>query len=113
MIDAKKQIVSTLEGILPIYYELYVNADTPKPCITYRELQNAVQIYGDTLGYSGIQYDIKVWGKIVSDLAGYVLQIDNAMREIGYTRIAYTELSSDDEIEIVMTYEGLAKENFN
>lgn len=113
MIDAKKQIVSTLSDILPIYYELYVDADTQKPCITYRELQNAVSMYGDTLGYSDIQYDIKIWGKVVQDLASYATQIDKKMRLIGYKRISYTELSTDDEIEIIMTYEGLGKENFN
>lgn len=113
MVDCKKQVVSALENILPCYYELYVDSKTAKPCITYREVQNAARLYGDTLGYSDVQYDIKLWGSLVEELAAYAKQIDDAMRVIGYNRISYTELTSDSEIEIVMTYEGLSKEYFN
>lgn len=110
MFDAKKQLANTLSKILPTYYELFCDSNTSKPCITYRETNNYQYLLGTTLGYSYVRYDIKLWGKAVGELENYALQIDDALREIGYTRISYDELTVEDNIEFIMTYEGLAHE---
>ena len=113
MIDAKQQLVTELSKILPTYYELFCDSSTAKPCITYRETNNSENLTGTTLGYSNVRYDIKLWGKRISELSTYEASIDTTMRGIGYRRVAVDELTVNDNIEVIMTYEGLGKEEFN
>lgn len=113
MIDVKQQLVTVLSGILPTYYELFCDSSTTMPCITYRESNNYDHLTGNTLGYSYVRYDIKVWGKVISDLSQYVQRVDRALNAIGYTRVTYQELTVNDNIECIMVYEGLALEDIN
>ena len=112
MLDVKKQLVSTLNKILPTYYELIVDSSTELPCITYLEMDNSDDLTGDTLGYSNITFNVKVWANSVDDAMLYGPQIDTAMRDIGYSRIASNELILGTQICKILTYQGLGIEEF-
>lgn len=114
MIDANKDIVKALTKILPTYYEMVLHSGIETPCISYMELNNSVQANGDTLGYSTIQFQIKVWGTDIEIIQKKALLIDNALRQLGWRRISTNELYDNQSsmIQKIMTYQALGKENF-
>lgn len=114
MIDYHATLVSALGSILPTHYEMALTAKTKTPCISYMELNNAVDANGDTLGYSRLSYQVKVWGNDIGTLQRYSLEIDRALRPLGWTRTATTELYDNNStmIQKILTYEALALETF-
>lgn len=114
MINYHTQLVSALKTILPTHYELKLHSGLPTPCISYMEVDNASRETGDTIGYSSLQYQIKVWGNRIEDLQTYALQIDNKLRPLGWTRVSCRELYDNEStmIQKVMLYEATALENF-
>ena len=78
------------------------------------ELGNAVETDGDSLGYSRIRYQVKVWANDIAIIQRYALEVDNAMRTIGFKRVASTELYDNNSamIQKVLTYEALALEEY-
>lgn len=113
MLDVKKQLVTALSEILPTHYELYADSTMALPCITYLESQNSSAIEGDTLGYSNVTYNIKLWGRDLSALMPYAQQIDTKMRDLGYSRNSFNELEANGQICMLMIYQGLGHEYFN
>ena len=114
MIDFHSQLVKALKTILPTHYEMTLTADTKTPCISYMELNNYVSSSGDTLGYSYITYQIKVWGNNIADLQKYALKIDDKLRPMGFKRVSSGELYDRQStmIQKILTYEALASENY-
>lgn len=114
MIDFHKSLVSTLSSILPTHYEMTLHSGLETPCISYMELNNYVDTNGDTRGYSRITYRVKVWGNDIADLQHYALEIDKALRAIGFKRIASGELYDNNSamIQKILTYEALALEEY-
>lgn len=86
MIDYDKELVFALNDILPTYHEMLLTGDSETPCISYQERNNAAEEQGETLGYSRIQYTIKVWGNRVAELKQYAKAIDNVLRPLGFKR---------------------------
>ena len=114
MIDYHKTLVDSLKNILPTYYEMTLTSKTKTPCISYMELDNAVSVNGDTLGYSRLQYQVKVWGNNLAELQRYALEIDASLRAIGFTRISSGEMYDNNSsmIQKILTYEALVLEQF-
>lgn len=114
MIDYHTNILASLNKILPTTYELFLHSGLSTPRISYMELSNVDADTGDTLGYSRIQYQIKVWGHEIDELQKYALQIDKAMRALGFKRIGGGELSDNNStmIQKILSYEALASENY-
>ena len=115
MIDYHTNLVSVLNKILPTHYEMVLHSGIPTPCISYMELNNYVDVNGDTLGYSRLSYQIKVWSNNIADLQKYALEIDEALRPLGFKRTASGELADNNStmMQKILTYEVLAYENFN
>jgi hypothetical protein len=78
------------------------------------ETNNYVSSSGNTLGYSYITYQVKVWGNNIADLQKYALQIDEKLRPLGFKRISSGELYDRQStmIQKILTYEALASENY-
>lgn len=114
MVDEHANLVSALKTILPTHYEMVLHSGLATPCISYMELDNAVESNGDTLGYSRLQYQIKVWGNNIAELQKYALQIDAVLRPLGWRRISSGELYDNNStmIQKILTYEALASEVF-
>ena len=115
MVNFHTNIVSTLKTILPTHYELVLHRGLKTPCISYMQLDNHTKAKGDTLEYSSIQYQIKVWGNRIEDLQKYSQMIDNALRPLGWERKSSKELFDREStmIQKIMVYECLALEEFN
>ena len=117
MINYHSDLVSALKGILPTHYEMALTSKTKTPCISYMEINNysATETVGATVGYSYITYQVKVWSDKVADLQKYSLMIDNALRALGFKRVASGELYDNNSsmIQKILTYEAFAHENFN
>ena len=73
MIDYHKTLVNALNSVLPTHYEMTLTSQTKTPCISYMELDNSDTDTGDTLGYSRIQYQVKVWGTKIETVQKYAL----------------------------------------
>ena len=114
MIDYHSTLLGALKQILPTHYELVLHSGLATPCISYMELSNVAAEEGDTLGYSRLQYQIKVWGTQIADLQKYALQIDAALRPLGWKRVNAVELHDPNSamMQKVMTYEATGFENF-
>lgn len=114
MINYHADLVKALNSVLPTHYEMTLTSKTATPCISYMELNNYVATNGDTLGYSRLTYQVKVWGNSIEDLQKYALQIDEVLRPLGWKRISSGELYDQRStmIQKIMTYEALASENF-
>ena len=67
MIDYHSTLLGALKQILPTHYELVLHSGLETPCISYMELYNAAEQEGDTLGYSRIQFPIKVGSNNIAD----------------------------------------------
>jgi hypothetical protein len=93
---------------------MILNREISVPCISYLELGNIANETGDTLGYSTIQYQIKVWGNRLEDLQSYALKIDNALRPLGFKRVGCNEIYDKEStmIQKIMTYEAKALEEY-
>lgn len=113
MIDTQPVIVQALSATgLKVYFEHFVNSETPLPCITYTEYDNSADKQGDTLGYSNITYHIKVWANNKTDISKYSKIVDEIMRQNGFTRTNTVELWLDNVGQLQLKYRCLAKEYF-
>lgn len=116
MVDFHPQIVSALNTVLPAHYEMTLTSKTETPCISYMETNNYVitDISGASLGYSRITYQVKVWANDIAIIQQYAKEVDDVLRPLGFKRIASGELydNTSSMIQKIMTYEGLARENF-
>ena len=114
MIDYHADLVKALEKVLPTHYEMTLTADTETPCISYMELNNSSSTLGETMEYSNISYQVKVWDIDIAEIQKYALMVDDVLRPLGFRRTASIELYDRNSamIQKVMTYEGLGKEDF-
>lgn len=114
MIDYHKSLVAALSKVLPTHYEMTLTSKTATPCISYMESNNYAVNNGDTLGYSRLAYQVKVWGNNIADLQKYAVQIDAVLRPLGFTRVSSGELYDHEStmIQKIMRYEALALETF-
>lgn len=112
MIDYNREIVSALKPILPCHYEMALTSKTQTPCYSYMELNNYVAEAGDTLEYSRITFQIKVWANDIATIQRYALEADKVLKPIGFKRIASGELYDNNSsmIQKILTYECLALE---
>ena len=79
MINYHSELVSALDSILPTHYELVLHRGLATPCISYMELSNVADEEGDTLGYSSISYQIKIWGNKIDELQEYASEPARSM----------------------------------
>jgi hypothetical protein len=114
MIDYHKEINTALSTVLPTHYEMVLKAGLKVPCYSYMELNNYVASNGDTLGYSYITYQVKVWGNKIADLQKYALEADRVLRPMGFTRVASGELYDNNStmMQKILTYQALAIEKY-
>jgi hypothetical protein len=91
-----------------------LTSKTKTPCISYMEMNNYSSTSGDTLGYSRITYQVKVWGNDIETLQTYALEIDAALRPLGWTRVSAGELYDNQStmMQKILTYEALALEDY-
>jgi hypothetical protein len=117
MVDYNKELVSALNTVLPTHYEMALTQGTETPCISYMEMNNysVTDVNGASLGYSRITYQVKVWANRIADLQKYSVEIDKALRALGFKRISSGELYDNQStmIQKILTYEALALEEFN
>ena len=114
MINYHTELVKALNSVLPTHYEMTLTSKTQTPCISYMETNNYVSTSGDTLGYSYISYQVKVWGNDIVELNNYAHQIDKVLRPIGFKRTSTGELYDREStmIQKIMTFEAMALEEF-
>ena len=116
MIDFHKELRSALESTgLPVHYEMALHSGLSVPCISYMEKNNYTTAAGETLGYSYITYQVKVWANDIATIQRYALEVDKVLRPVGFKRIASGELYDNNSsmIQKIMSYEALASEKFD
>ena len=115
MIDYHKNLVSALQTIgIDVHYEMALHSGLATPCISYMEVNNYVDRNGDTLGYSRLTFQIKVWANNIATIQEYALKVDQVLRPLGFTRISSGELYDNNSTmcQKILTYECLALEQF-
>lgn len=114
MIDYSPNIVTALKTVLPTHYEMKITSKTKTPCISYMELTNIDTVTGDTIGYSNLVYQVKIWANDIATISKYMVDVDRVMRKLGFKRIGSGELQDNQStiIQKILTYQGLSKEEF-
>ena len=114
MVDYHSNLVAALNTILPTHYELNLHSGLATPCISYMETNNYVEANGDTIGYSKLSYQVKVWGNDLAELQHYAKAIDAVLRPLGWKRTNSGELYDLNSTmkQKIMTFEALALEEF-
>lgn len=114
MIDFHKELVASLNTVLPTHYEMTLHSGIETPCISYMELNNYVSASGTTLGYSYITYQVKVWATDIATIQRYVLEIDRVLRPLGLKRVASSELYDHNSsmIQKILTFEATGLEEY-
>lgn len=114
MIDYHTQLKRALDSVLPAHYEMTLTSKTITPCISYMEINNFEEEVGDTLGYSRISYQVKVWANDIEIIQRYAKEIDRVLKPLGWRRISAGELYDNQSsmIQKIMTYEARALERF-
>lgn len=114
MINYHKELKNALDKVLPAHYEMTLTSKTKTPCISYMEISNVDDAVGDTIGYSRINYQVKIWGKNIADIQDYALQVDLVLRPLGFKRTSSGELYDNNSslIQKIIGYEALALEEF-
>lgn len=114
MIDFHKELVASLNTVLPTHYEMTLHSGLETPCISYMELNNYVSTSGTTLGYSYITYQVKVWATDIATIQRYVLEIDRVLRPLGLKRVASSELYDHNSsmIQKILTFEATGLEEY-
>lgn len=114
MVDYHSQIVAALSTVLPVWHEMMLHSGIETPCISYMELSNtaATDPIGCSIGFSHITYQVKVWAQDIEALQRFSLEVDDALRPLGFKRIGCVELydKNSSMMQKVMSYEGLARE---
>ena len=116
MIDYNKELVKALKTIgIDVHYEMSLHSGLATPCISYMEINNYVDRNGDTLGYSRLTFQIKVWANDIATIQEYALRVDEVLRPLGFTRVSSGELYDNNSsmIQKIMTFEALYLEQFN
>jgi hypothetical protein len=114
MIDFHKEIVASLNTVLPTHYEMTLHSGIETPCLSYMELNNYVSASGTTLGYSYITFQVKVWATDIATIQHYALEVDKVLRPLGLKRTASTELYDNNSamIQKILSYEALGLEEY-
>lgn len=114
MIDFDKEFVATLKTILPTYHELTLSRKEKTPCLTYQEMNNYDEETGDTIGYSKIVYQVKIWHNNIGEIKQYIKQIDSKVRKLGFKRTNANELHDRQSsmIQKILQYEAKALEQY-
>lgn len=112
MSNLKKEIVSNLQAAvgLEVLYELFCDSTTKKPVITYLEANDKDVAIGDTLGYSRVNFYIKLWGDNLASLEPYREALKAEMRRMGFVRESYNELVMGSQICMIWLFQGLYRE---
>lgn len=113
MVDYSKRLTTELEKILPTYYELFLGEDITYPCITYLPTNNYSYIEGDTMRFSKLSYNIKLWGNDYKQLMSYINTLDLAMKKVGLKRTNYNELCFNGLFQLIFKYEGTGFEIYD
>lgn len=115
MYNAHLELVEALDSVLPTHYEMTLTSKTATPCISYMFTNNYVEANGDTIGYSNLGCQVKIWANKIALIVQYAQEIDNVLRSLGWRRTNYNELydMNSTMIQGIMTYEAMASENFN
>lgn len=114
MIDYHKEVVASLNTVLPAHYEMTLHSGIETPCLSYMETNNFVSASGSTLGYSYLTFQVKVWATDIATIQYYALEVDKVMRPLGFKRTAAQELYDNNSamIQKILTYEALGLEDY-
>ena len=115
MYNAHPEIVTALGTIgLPVHYEMTLHSGLETPCISYMFMNNSASVNGDTLGYSDLVCQVKIWANDISVIMQYAQKIDETLRPLGWKRNNYNELYDNQStmIQGIMNYGAMALENF-
>lgn len=116
MINYHKELVNALSVILPTHYEMTLTSKTKTPCISYMETNNyaVTEVINASIGYSRVTYQVKIWANDIGTIQNYVVEVDEALRKLGFKRIASGELYDHNStmIQKILTYEALALEEY-
>jgi hypothetical protein len=94
---------------VPVYYEQF---DVKKeiPCITYLELNNSDYANGDSLSYSEVAFQVKIWAETISEIQTIALKVDIILKSAGFGRSLAVDRTDENLCVKIMRYDGIGFE---
>jgi len=105
VIDIKQSLVTAIKSAtdLNVYYEVF-KKEVDLPAITYKEIENCDLVVGDTIEYSTLRFEIKIWSYSMDEIILTSKAIDIALKAIGFSRYSSFETNYQTQIIKVLRY---------
>lgn len=98
----RQLLMNAAQGVA-VYYEA-ISEKVATPCISYMEASNNSSAIGDTLSYSEIVFQVKVWAETVDELLTITQNIDSALQGNGFIRTNSYETTDDGLLVKILRY---------
>ena len=91
----------------PVDLEISTDSKTTLPCITYLSLNESELAQGDTINYETVAYQVKAWGRTMSELATIKYDLKKIFKENGWHLLSTQTTSHEGVICVTMTIEAV------
>lgn len=109
MVCYKKQFIALLEEAVGedanIIYDSFVEEEQT-PCVSYLEIANISTADGNTVRYSRITFQVRIWDTAVGVVEDLAETIDDTLVSNGFSRVYATDLKDGDFIVRVIQFQG-------
>lgn len=107
--DIDKDVYQMLLEIgKPVELEVIKDSKTPLPCITYLELNESTNAWGNKLFYNNVAYQVKLWSRKQSDIASMKYDLQLKLIENGWRLSSTTQTSHEGVICLTCTIEAIS-----
>lgn len=92
-----------------VYYEVFTKK-TATPCVSYMEVNNSVYASGDTMRFSNISFQVKVWSSTILEANAIASDISSHLEANGFRQVSSQDLYDGNEIMKVMRFNAIGYE---
>lgn len=101
-----RQLLMEAANGVEVYYEAFAEKEAT-PCISYMEASNISSAIGDTLKYSEVVFQVKVWTETLKELIEITENIDIKLEKNGFKRTSCFETTDDGLLVKIMKYSAI------
>lgn len=101
-----RQLLMEAANGVEVYYEAFAEKEAT-PCISYMEASNISSAIGNTLKYSEVVFQVKVWAETIDELITITENIDNKLEENGFKRASCFETTDNGLLVKIMKYSAI------
>lgn len=98
-----------LQTGVEVYFEA-IEDKIATPCISYMEVNNSSYAKGNTLQFSNLSYQIKVWAETILEANSIAEDIDSILSANGFTRVSSQDMVDAGLVMKILRFNAIAYE---